>query len=1095
MSATVRAELSEKLSRILKEGTLIKSSHLLRAYATFATLGALSDGELIKAYSELVTSGAYPKGAVLYISQRAKIEDVEDTASAFRYYSVEAFLRFIVPELAANVSELVALCQSELHSDILLLAHVIIRLRKLLYSNGEKVEEADKPISRAGAALPNNPTLVRLYQRYCKQEDSTTFLLTQKQFDNFYRCINLYPISSEELFIKPIGYKKEELEQLVEILKNQLELSEEQQVELCYRFFVENKQAKYFAGQERLYRFFKIKDGTERKKLFQKTLLLMAKIPPLDMLAALSVRRRAPRRAGKENTDLVFKPNDVPLENALIFPLFASAVGFEETAESGVTILLPSVFFVRKWLRDPMLRQRRVCFVFENRFLCETLAFHFHDPTYGRPVGETTRFLTLSDWCDQIQQGTFPAAESKILAFFCGVSAELQDSVYRLLYRQEKHMELFLVLGSHEFEQARSPFSEALDNPRFRFRTIELFPQGINNSAFPRRKMLVHAEIQAQPTAEKEKILLSADVLNTDLKIQAVVRDIARPVELVPEDLKSLYASVRQLYEQEILSRDSSGKKRSPAFSFPFTPDITIWCSKTYPKHNHGRPRLEAYFCEVAPEGKAERGYADRGGVLLQTKKRIVKLSDSEIEAWLNMIYPFSFVRERRSEKKRELTEYSYSIRENAIEYYTKTLAGENLAIKTFWYLYPNLEDLFSERDYKLLNTMVMQTEIGWLRLQDVQAEEVEEILENSFPNDSEAQLYQRFLIVSKVIDRALELEYCDTNPLAQVIQNVKQRDKLFAQVRKALTKKHFTQREWQEAYRIAASRLGEGKLLYIGVLLRLMTGLSANVICGLKWKDLLYIEDYGIKKLVVTRQALNDGSATKGFESLEDYLCFPCSDVLTGHLEEALRLTEKLYPAFSSFDEWPIVRQAEAVNRRGGGKAMYAPRELESLCRQLIRELQLPDWIVTIPDQGEGTKETNLNSYGGDFLRENFRFWTLSYAGMTNDETAYLIGNTPETTFGRYYCDYLNDASQYLLHVKLRRLDTILTQREEPGAVREYTAAGNLQGSVSTGPQPASFLLRVSLPPEAAALDVDIACSHAVSAFAASMIEEGFAV
>lgn len=745
----------------------------MKAYAMFATLGELSSEELNRAYHVLATSGRYPKGTVLQISRQARPVDVEDASRVFRRYCIEEFLRFIVPDLVANVSELVLLYQRELHSDLLLLTRVIIQLRKLMYLDGEKTADVEQSVSREEAALPNNPTLVRLYQRYCKQECSPTFLLTQKQFDNFYRCINLYTISSEELYIKPIGYKKEELEQLVEILKNQLELSVEQQVELCYRFFAENKQAKYFVGQEQLFRFFKIKDGTERKKLFQKALLLMARIPPLDTLAALSVRRRAPRRAGKENTDLLSKPNDVPLENALIYPLFTSAVGSDETAESRMTILL-SVLFVRKWLRDPILRQRRVCFVFENRFLCETLAFHVHDPTYGRPVGETIRFLTLSDWCDQIQRGTFPAAEAQILAFFCGVSTVLQDSVYRLLYRQEKHMELFLVLGSHEFEQARSPFSEVLNDPRFCFRTIELFPQGINNSAFPRRKMLVHAEIQAQPTAKTGKILLSADVLNTDLKIQAVVRDIAQPVEFVPEDLKSLYASVRQLYEQEILSRDSAGKKRSPAFSFPFTPDITIWCSKTYPKHNHGRPRLEAYFCEVTPEGKADRGFMDRGAVLDETKKRIVKLSDSEITSWLNMTYPFSYVRERTSEKKQELTEYYYSIRENAIEYYTKALAGRNLAIKTFWYLYPNLQNLFPERDYIMLNTMVMMTEIGWLRLQDVQSEEVEEILQNSFPNDSEARLYQRYLIVSKIIDRAVELGYCDTNPLARVIQDVK---------------------------------------------------------------------------------------------------------------------------------------------------------------------------------------------------------------------------------------------------------------------------------------------------------------------------------
>lgn len=1086
MSTAVRTELSAKLSCILEKGVTVRSSHLLNAYATFATLGELSSEELIKAYHVLATSGRYPKGTVLQISRQARPVDVEDASRVFRRYSIEEFLRFIVPDLVANVSELVLLCQRELHSDLLFLTRVIIQLRKLMYFDGEKAVDADQSVSREDAALPNNPTLVRLYQQYCKREINPAFLLTQKQFDSLYRCINLYPINSEELNIKPIGYKKDELDQLVEIIKNQLELSVEQQFALCYRFFVENKQAKDYVVEERLCCFFKIKKGVERKKLFQKVLQLMAKIPPLDTLAALSVRRRAPRRKGKETTELYFKPNDVPLESSLIYALFTSTVGPADCVEGGVTILLPSVFFVRKWLRDPMLRKKQVCFVFENPDVCGTLAFHYHESTYGRPVGNNVSFLSLADWSNQILKGSIEMEKTQILAFFCGVPINVQNSIYKLLYHQGKHMELFLILGSHEFEQARSPFSEALNDPHFHFRAIELLPQGINNSAFPRRKMIVWAEITDQPDAEKRKILLSADTLNTDLKTQAVARDVAQPVEAEPENLISLYASVRQLYEQEILSRDSAGKKRSPAFSYPFTPDITIWCSKTYPKHNHGRPRLEAYFCEVTPEGKADRGFTDRGAVLIETKKRIVKLSDSEITSWLNMTYPFSYVRERTSEKKQELTQYYYSIRENAIEYYTKVLSGENLAIKTFWYLYPNLKDLFPERDYTMLNTMVMMTEIGWLRVQDVQAEEVEEILQNSFPNDSEARLYQRFLIVSKVIDRAIELEYCETNPLAQVIQDVKKRDKLFAQVRRALTKKHFTQRELQEVYRIAASRLHEGKLEYIGVILRLMTGLSANVICGLKWKDLLTIEDYGIKKLVITRQALNDGSATKGFESLEDYLCFPCSDILERHLEEAFWLTRKLYPAYSSFDEWPIVRQVEVVHKRGGGKVLFAPRELEVLCRQLIKELELPDWIVTIPDQGEGTKETNLNTYGGDFFRENFRFWTLSFVGMTNDETAYLIGNTPETTFGRYYCDYLNDVSQYLLYMKLRRMDSILAENEEQVSVREHTVSGNMQESITTGSQPASIQLRVSLPLETSMLDLEIASTHAVSVFAA---------
>ena len=35
-----------------------------------------------------------------------------------------------------------------------------------------------------------------------------------------------------------------------------------------------------------------------------------------------------------------------------------------------------------------------------------------------------------------------------------------------------------------------------------------------------------------------------------------------------------------------------------------------------------------------------------------------------------------------------------------------------------------------------------------------------------------------------------------------------------------------------------------------------------------------------------------------------------------------------------------------------------------------------------------------------------------------------YLLGNTPVTTFGRYYCDFLNDAVQFILYRKMMRLE-----------------------------------------------------------------------
>ena len=140
MSAAIRTELARKLSRILGGSVVIKSSHLLRAYTTFVGLGVRSGDELINAYLELMTSDRYPKNTLIRLSRQASPEDVEDVARAFRQYSLEEFLRFIVPDLVANSFELISLWQSELHSDILLLAHVIIQLRKLMYLGGEKTQ-------------------------------------------------------------------------------------------------------------------------------------------------------------------------------------------------------------------------------------------------------------------------------------------------------------------------------------------------------------------------------------------------------------------------------------------------------------------------------------------------------------------------------------------------------------------------------------------------------------------------------------------------------------------------------------------------------------------------------------------------------------------------------------------------------------------------------------------------------------------------------------------------------------------------------------------------------------------------------------------
>ena len=257
----------------------------------------------------------------------------------------------------------------------------------------------------------------------------------------------------------------------------------------------------------------------------------------------------------------------------------------------------------------------------------------------------------------------------------------------------------------------------------------------------------------------------------------------------------------------------------------------------------------------------------------------------------------------------------------------------------------------------------------------------------------------------------------------------------MFSQVRSALTKKHFTEAELLQAYHIIKEKLDNGHTEYLGVMIRLLTGLESNTVCALKWKDIVKVQEYAFNKIVVTRQVTNDGKEVKGFDSLEDYLCFPCSLLLQKFLNAQSTKAKRVVPDWANFVDLPIVTTAEILQSNKNKYSAFPPSSLDRLCKEVISLLGIPDHIIEIPDQEKGTKETNLSHYGGDFFRENFRYWALNKAKFTIDEVLYLIGNKPETTCGIFYCDYLNDASQLVMYTKMLRLDTLFADSKDSQA------------------------------------------------------------
>ena len=344
-----------------------------------------------------------------------------------------------------------------------------------------------------------------------------------------------------------------------------------------------------------------------------------------------------------------------------------------------------------------------------------------------------------------------------------------------------------------------------------------------------------------------------------------------------------------------------------------------------------------------------------------------------------------------------------------------------------------------SGRDYKLLSEMML-TELGQNYVADMTEDACITQIEDLYPEESQAQLRRRCQILYTVFELARKQGHCRENPLQQLVTDEQHSNKMFAKIRGSLAVRSLTKEELTDVFQTITAKLEAGETAYLGVLIRLLTGLESNIVCALKWGDFEEIADYGIYRLVVAHQVTNDGETVRGFDSLEDYRLLPCCKLLAAYLLQQKRATQESLASHygGSIRNFPIVTASGEKARWQDYEVMLAPKELERISREILSAAKLDAHMVTIPDYQKGSKETNLSHYQGDFFRENFKYWAQELCKFTTDELAYHVGNIPATTFGKFYCDFLNDVSQLTLYVKLQRLGAILACKEETMAVRK---------------------------------------------------------
>jgi len=432
---------------------------------------------------------------------------------------------------------------------------------------------------------------------------------------------------------------------------------------------------------------------------------------------------------------------------------------------------------------------------------------------------------------------------------------------------------------------------------------------------------------------------------------------------------------------------------RNKPIRFEVTPEISIYYTVSQPKNYPEKVDVRAYYKQK---------------FIVDGTEIFKRLDKDKIVSWLKDGYLF----EEISKGKQD----SIKVRDKIATEIQKQKAGLPLSLKTFVYIYTEIRNQLSEEQYSKLEDIAFKSDIGNISIASISEEVLSEALSVSYDLNELSDIF------SIVFDYAKTKEHLSYNPFNDVTDNSSFTQEhysrlILSSVRSKLAKKTFTTSEFKEFYKRVINKIEtEHDVRYIAVLLKALTGLEASPISVLQWQDFHKIPRYGIYQLDIykyqIKQKTDEALPFELFSNDARFRSIPCCQILTQVLlEEKKRKNPEATDYIFSED----------------GKTPIAHKEITKTFKNILNDMNLPQ----IAEQTINEETLSLSDYGGDFLRENFRFYSIDKAGLTNDEIAYLLGNVPPTTFGHYYCDFFSSKAQYLLMLKLNRLAAILTREE----------------------------------------------------------------
>ena len=674
----------------------------------------------------------------------------------------------------------------------------------------------------------------------------------------------------------------------------------------------------------------------------------------------------------------------------------------EISSKSKILVIHPSAFFVQKW---PEKRMRVTTFCVMTDVEAKLFQEEFRNGRFC--TAEELKSSSLSYYSHILYfQRPAETAESKQLAF----------SAIKDIERQRGNTAFMALIDQKETKLTEEALKQGYKKVYEYILPRQSFPNTDDGPHIPKLQKILIAN---------KKVGYLDSALSCEIrKPRFVTNGVAHAYRdtISAEEDEDIYIADWNVFCGKSKSKSTAAKQKERVRkSKAFSKDITIWYSTK--KHKKDKRRIEANIYRLPTSSQLNRNVVNRGKLIPDSYGSRVYSKENDADRWLVAEYPFQ-------EK----------IQRAIIEAFNRK-GRKELTIKTVWYLTMDISEYWVEDsvDHRLSDLMPRLWEIT---VKDCTTEKLKASIEiiAKERNLNSAEKQQCYEALEVLFDRFEKMGLCEDNPAFPLVEAYHQKRSTEDKIREALTKKSFTMQEMQKIYQYLQEKIAAGndENVYLGVIMRLLTGLKSSVLCALQWQDICEIPGTGAHQFLIYKQAAATGTDVNFLTKRTEYRRFPVPTMLYRLLMEYREKFEeglKKNNSVRSLKKTDYILASQKDLKENGSCQFLHPRRLIKAGNEAIRNLGFKNVEIYIPkssNDDEDEKQTiDLGHYHGDIFNTNFRFHLKHDCCMLQSEENHLMGLTQKETFAKHYLDYNHDMKQLQMLEKMNRIEPLLVSKK----------------------------------------------------------------